>query len=399
MIQIYSPNNTNYEANGDMTLMPTISALTAKLTGAWTYNLVHPIDDQGRWRYIEQNGIISAPSLNGLQRFRIKKKKKNEYTVTALAEPEAMDAMDNVFITDKRIVNKTGQQALTLLTEGTPYTGTSNITKRATAYYYYMNLIEALNGNNENSFINRWGGELLYDNRAIIINKKVGTDNGVEIRYGKNIPANGFSESIDMRDVVTRIYPSCYNGYTLSNNGYVNSPLINSYPIVMAASIRFDDVKMIQDEQPGDAEKGITICKNQSELNSVLRQRCAEQWANGLDKPSVNIKAQMVLLQDVVGYEEYKNLTKVELGDTVHCYHSKLGIITDARVTSLTYDSITEKVTDVELTTGGKVYNYFNNVTNAIYQSKTAFSNGANGSFILGDKTVNIEQGIITGIV
>lgn len=400
VIQIYSPNNENYEANGDITLMPTVGELSATLNGSWAYNLVHPIDDAGRWRYIEPDAMIVAPSFNGVQRFRIKSTDKNEFTVTALAEPEGMDAMDNCFLVDVRPTNKTGQQALNMMVAPSNgrYNAVSNITKRATAFYQYKNLIEAINGNDDNSFINRWGGEILYDNRTIRVLTSVGEDRGVEIRYGKNIPVNGFTETIDFRSIVTRIYPTAYNGYKMSGTGYVNSPIISTYPIVNATAIQFSDVKMVQDEQPDDREKGIIICNNQSQLNAALRAKCNEQYANGLDKPTVTIKAQMVLLQDVIGYEEYQNLTEVSLGDTIHCYHSKLGIITDARVTKLVYDSIQEKVTSVELTTGGKVYDYFNNVTNAIYQSNTALANGANGSFSIGDKTITIDKGIITGI-
>lgn len=400
VIQIYSPNNTEYNYNGDMALMPTVSELNATLNGSWTYNLVHPIDDAGRWRYIEPDAMIVAPSFNGVQRFRIKTTEKNEYTVTAQAEPEFMDAMDDCFLTNVRPTNATGQNALNAMVAPSQgkYTGVSNITKRATAYYVYKNLIEAINGNNENSFINRWGGEIIYDNRTIRVLKRVGEDRGVEIRYGKNIPANGFSETIDYRSIVTRIYPTSYNGYKLSGTGYVDSPLRSTYPITNTATIQFSDVKMVQDAQPEDLDKGIVICNNQRELDAALRVKCNEQYTNGLDKPVVSIKAQMVLLQDVIGYEEYQNLTEVSLGDTIHCYHSKLGIITDARVTKLTYDSIQEKVTSVELTTSGKVYNYFNNVTNAIYQSQTAFSKGANGRFILGDAVLQIDKGIITGI-
>lgn len=383
-----------------MALMPTVAELSATLNGAWTYTLVHPIDDRGRWKHIVPDAMIVAPSFNGVQRFRIKSTDKNEFTVTATAEPEFMDAMDNCFLVDVRPTNKTGQQALNMMVAPSDgrYSAVSNITKRATAFYQYKNLIEAINGTDENSFINRWGGEILYDNRTIKVLKNVGEDRGVEIRYGKNIPVNGFTETIDFRNIVTRIYPTAYNGYKMSGTGYVNSPLMSIYPIVNASAIQFSDVKMVQDEQPDDRANGIIICNNQSQLNAALRAKCHEQYNNGLDKPTISIKAQMVLLQDVIGYEEYQNLTEVSLGDTIHCYHSKLGITTDARVTKLVYDSIQEKVTSVELTTGGKVYDYFNNITNAVKQSEDALKKGATGRFVLGEVTMTISNGIVTMI-
>ena len=106
------------------------------------------------------------------------------------------------------------------------YTGQSNITKVSTAYYQFKNLIEAINRDDDNSFINRWGGEIMFDNFKIIINEQIGTDNGVEIRYGKNIPVDGFSQEVDTNEVITRIYPKSFNGYTMTGNGYVDSDLM-----------------------------------------------------------------------------------------------------------------------------------------------------------------------------
>lgn len=36
-------------------------------------------------------------------------------------------------------------------------------------------------------FLQRWGGEILYDNYKVIVNHRIGQDRGVEIRYGKNM--------------------------------------------------------------------------------------------------------------------------------------------------------------------------------------------------------------------
>ena len=400
MIQIYNPTNTAYTKNGDMTLEPVKAELDATLNGTWIYNLTHPVDDIGRWKYIENGAIIKAPSFNGEQRFRIKAVDIQEDIVTAEAEPEFLDSIGDCFIKDVRPTNKTGQQALNILCNvNSKYTGVSDITKKATAYYEYVNLIEAINGDEENSFISRWGGEILYDNRTIRVLKRVGADRGMEIRYGKNIPANGFSELIDFRDIVTRVYPTAYNGYKMSGNGYVDSPIRSSYPTIHAKTIRYDDVKMAVDEQDGDREAGVVICGSQAQLDKALKAKVNADYEAGLDKPTVIIDAEMVLLQDVIGYEEYANLMEVSLGDTVHCYHTKLGIKTDARVTNLVYDSITEKVTKVKLTAGGIAYNYFKNVSNTVNQTNKAFSNGANGTFTFGDKQITITKGIITGII
>ena len=365
MIQIYSPGNTDYGKNGDMPIFPTKAEISATLNGTWQLNLEHPIDKSGRWKYIQEDAVVKLPSFNRDQLFRIREKKKASSGITATAEPIFMDSMYDCFLSDIRPTAKNGQEALDIMTApNAKYSGKSNITKRTTAYYEYKNLIEAINGDDDNSFINRWGGEILFDNFEITINERVGGDYGVTLQYGKNIQKNGITESVDMTGIVTRIYPKAYNGYKLSGSGYVDSPVINSYPIVKVATITFDDVKMAEDAQEGDEENGVTICNSQAELNTALRKKCNEQFSAGIDKPSVNITADMVLLQNTRQYKNYAVLEQVSLGDTIHCRHTKLGITTDARVISLKYDSIKQKVTYVEL--GDFTYNYFNNVSSTV---------------------------------
>ena len=58
MIQIYSPDNTDFEKNGDMVLMPSYCAINAELNGAWTVELEHPLDGEGRWKWIEETAVI-----------------------------------------------------------------------------------------------------------------------------------------------------------------------------------------------------------------------------------------------------------------------------------------------------------------------------------------------------
>ena len=196
------------------------------------------------------------------------------------------------------------------------------------------------------------------------VHDRGGGDYGGELRYGKNIKQDGLTEEIDTRDVVTRIYPKAYNGYTMTDNGYVDSPLINSYPTVKTATITFDDVKMSDDAMEDDEDKGVIICDTQEELDAALEQRCQEQFDAGLDKPKINISADMILLANTELYKDYKILETVSLGDTIHCRHSRLGIVTDARVIELEYDSIHKRVDSVVL--GDFHYDYFDNVSSAV---------------------------------
>lgn len=392
MIQIYSKKNTNFSKNGDAALAPDEASLSVELNGVWALNLHHPIDKNEKWKYLEENAVLKAPSFNGDQLFRICNRGKSDSGINVQAYPIFFDAKDDCFLTDVRPTGKNGQQALDIMCAANKkYSAESNIKKATTAYYQYTNLINAINGDGSNAFINRWGGEILYDNYKVIINERVGGDYGVELLYGKNIKADGLAEEIDMSDVVTRIYPKAYNGHKMSGNGYIDSPLISNYPTIKATTITFADVKMREDAQEDDKKNGVIICSTQAELDAALRQRCQEKFLSGIDKPRISISADMILLQDTDQYKDYKVLETVSLGDTIHCKHSKLGIVTDARVIALEYDCIQKRVISVEL--GDFKNNYFDKITSSADKVESIVN--PDGS-IMAEKVQGILDGVYT---
>lgn len=391
MIQVYSPGNVDYEVNGDMTLFPDEATVHPVLNQEWTAELHHIIDDEGRWKYIVEDAVIKMPSFNKSQLFRIKKKEKTDSGVTAEMQPIFMDAKDDCFLVDVRPTDKTGQEALDLMTApNKKYKASSNINKTSTAYYQTKNLIEALNGEDENSFVSRWGGEIVFDNFTAIINDRAGGDYGVEILYGKNIQQDGFSEEVDTKDVVTRIVPKAFNGRMIEGKEpWIDSPLIDKYPTIRHRVMEFEDVKMREDAQEGDEDDGIIICDTQAELKKALTEKCNEQFDSGIDKPKVSISADLILLEGTDLYEDIKDLVKVSLGDTVHCRHSRLGIVTDARVIELEWDSVKDEIKSVVL--GDYQESYIDNAASMMNRIESAIRSDGT---VIGAQV----QGIINGV-
>lgn len=391
MIQIYSPENKDYEHNGDMTLMPEEAEIHVILNGEWTATIEHPIDDEGRWKYITDNAVVKMPSFNGEQLFRIQNKEKSDSGVSAELTPIFLDAKEDCFLVDVRPTEKSGQEALDIMTApNNVYTAKSDIKKTSTAYYQTKNLIEAINGNDDNAFTKRWGGEILYNNYEVIVNERVGADRGVHVVYGKNIVKDGFSETIDMTDVVTRIVPKAYNGYMIEGEApWVDSPIIDKYPTVHYGVITFDDVKMRADASEDDEANGVIVCDTQEQLEKALTDKCIEQFDAGVDKPSITIEVNMELLQNTELYDDVKELETVSLGDTAHCSHSKLEIVTDARAIELTWDAVRNKVTSVKL--GDFQYNFLDNASSVMNRVEQAIRE--DGS-VIGQQI----QGIINGV-
>lgn len=356
MIQIYAPSNTNFNQNGTA-LLPISCVWTAEINGSWTIEIDNAIDD--RFQNIVENAVLKAPTPFGENLYRITQCVKTNSGITATALPIFLDAQNDTFIYDQRPTNQTGQGALDILTNGTKYTGYSDITTPNTAYYVMKNLIQCISSDDENSFLNRWGGEIRYSDYSIYINKRLGADNGARVEFGFNL--SSIEESIDMSSVVTRIIPTAYNGYTLPNNETVDSPNINNYPVIYIRKITYEDIKLAEDAQADDAENGITICDTLDDLYQALRTRAQAEYTAGIDIPTITYQVDMVDLAKTQEYAQFKDLVTVNLGDKVHVKHRRLGIETTARVIAMEYDCIAQKVTS--LTIGDYVQNYFNSTS------------------------------------
>lgn len=273
------------------------------------------------------------------------------YSITAYARPLFFDLIDNVLL-DIRPTLKNGEEALNIILEGTGFTGHSNISTINTSYYVRKNIVEAILGDDENSFLNRWGGEVLLDNFDIYINDKIGSDNGVRIEFGYNL--NEIEEDINIEEVATRIIPTGYNGIMLDGSTpWVDSPLIKKYTKPKMRVINFDDVKVKESETDEDGFNTI------EEARQELIKRCNKLYEEGIDKPSVNYKIDMINLANTTAYKDYIKLVTVNEGDTVTCYIPGLDIDVKARVIDYEKDLITGEYISLEL--GNVQDNFFNN--------------------------------------
>ena len=347
MIEIYLKTNTNYDKNGDITLDPT--SCTYKESEK-ELTLEHFLDEDGRWKYINFENVIAAEE-NGKKKFyRIYNVVRELYSVTAYARPIFYDLIDKVLL-DVRPTNKIGQEALNIILADTGFTGHSNISNSNTAYYVRKNIVESLLGDEENSFINRWGGEFYCENFDVYINDRIGADNGVRVEFGYNL--NEIEEDVNIEEVVTRIIPVGYDGIMLEGNAqWVDSPLINKYTKPKMRVIEFSDIKV---KESSDDEEGFDTIE---EARAELIKQCNLLFDNGIDKPVINYKIDMINLANTTAYKDFKMLVEVNKGDTVTCYIKHLDIDVKARVIDYERDLITGEYTSIEL--GNAVSNFFN---------------------------------------
>ena len=373
MIQLYEPSNKNYEMNGEV-LHPTRCEASFILNGAWILELECPFHPG-----IVTNAVLAVPTPYGdKQLYRIKDTEKDDDYSYATAYPIFLDAKNDCFLFDVRPTNKNGQEALDIMLNGSKYSASSNISRIATAYFYNKNFIEALNGKEENAFINRWGGEIAYNNYQVIVNERLGTDKGMRAEFGFNL--TGINETADMSNVVTSIIPIAYNGRMLPDRETVDSPLINNYPIAYIEKYTYEDIRFIEDIDENEDLTEITVCNTLEELYAALRTRASSEYDAEIDKPKITYEISIIDVSKTDLYKDFEQLTAVNLGDTVHCKNKRLNIETSARVIEMTYDCILEEVIDLKL--GDYIPSYFDNMTD---------------NSVVIDKVVNKENNTLVG--
>ncbi|MGO5075183.1 phage tail spike protein [Clostridium sporogenes] len=365
MINIYNSRETDFENNGLAILDNCIRCeVEEELNGFYGLELEYPIFDS-KTKYLIEDNIIKAPTPIGLQLFRIYRKVKNMSSIICYARHIFYDLLDN-FIESYRTGNATGNGALKGILTNTQYPnnfkGYSDISTIADAFYVRKNAIAAIMGEEKNSFLNRWGGEILRDNFNISILNSIGKDNGVTISYAKNLL--GLEEDLDMSEVTTRIMPTglAENDQSiLLPEKYIDSPLISKYPFPKVKHLHFGDIKV-------DPEENITL----SDVQRLLREKVQELYSvNKVDIPKVNYKVDFVELSKTEEYKNYRILEKVNLGDIVTIKHKKLNIDIKGKVIKYKWDSVLNKYLEIEL--GNFKENLstdLNNISNSIEEVK-----------------------------
>lgn len=231
MISVYLSNETNFNNNGLAVLEPSSCEIALTINGAWVLKLVHPFDNEGKYKYLEfvqenqgqRGNIIKVTDITALrdcdstQLFRIYNSVKSLSDITVTAFPVGMEATYDAIIEELKLEDKTGKQVGTALDALVPnkYTLTvsSSLTKKRSVEYKNTNLIAALCGSDEGSFVNKFQAEVAYNNYEIKVKKRLGTTTDYDVRIGKNL--TGLTYDIDDSAVVTRLYPISQDGLRL----------------------------------------------------------------------------------------------------------------------------------------------------------------------------------------
>lgn len=346
MIRLFSSNDKTFITNGDIVIKPLKAKVHKEDNGSFYLDLETSLD------YVDDltaNRIIVANTPQGEQAFRITNVEQTRKKISAKCHHVFYDSQ-NYLIADSYVVDKNCNDALDHLNNATdntsPFTTVSDITMINSFRCVRKSLYEAIN-----TVLERWGGHLVRDNYTIAIMSAIGKDNGVVVRYAKNLKEINCEYNWD--NVVTKLMPVGKDGLLLEEK-YVYSN--TQYDIPYTKCVSFEQ-NGIDEEDYKDVEGNLNEVSYKNALMNDLRTQ-AQDYVNANCKPSVNYKLKA-------------NLEKItDVGDTIVVKDERLGIDITTNVIAYDYDCILERYTELEFGNfKQKLSNLVDNITSSTQQT------------------------------
>lgn len=317
MLKIFSIDDEEFTSNGDIVLNAVRAKVHKEDNGAFYLDIEAGLE---YINYLVQGNIIVAPTPQGEQAFRIGNVEQTKSKIRLKAYHLFYDSQ-NYLIQDSRVVEKDCNYALDYFNSNTdnlsPFNTLSNVQSINTLYCIRKSLYEAIN-----EVLERWGGHLVRDNWNISIMDSIGQDNGVTIRYGKNL--QDINCTYNWEDVVTKLLPVGKDELMLPEV-YLYSQ--TQYQIPYTKTISFNQEINAEDYPDEETYQNALIDDLRTQGQAYVNENCI---------PKVN-------------YTLSANLEKVsDVGDTIQVIDERLNINITTNIISYDYDCILGKYTQLE---------------------------------------------------
>ncbi len=323
MIKLFGQTDTDFTSNGDVVIVPLRAVVHKEDNGDYYLDLTTSL------KYVNdltEGRILLVPTPQGEQAFRVGNVQKTKNKIITKCWHVFFDSK-NYLIDDSYVVEKTCNDALDHLNNATEpqseFTTLSDVQTVNSFRCVRKSLYEAIQ-----TVIERWGGHLVRDNFNIQIRQSIGQDNGVVVRYAKNLKEITCDENWD--NVVTQLMPVGQDGLLLEDN-YVYSDI--TYDLPYTKTVSFE--QNIDQDNYKDASGNLDEEAYTEALRADLFAQ-AQAYVQANSVPQVN-------------YTLQANLEKItDIGDTVVVKDERLGIDITTNVISFDYDVILDKYIQIE---------------------------------------------------
>lgn len=362
MLRIFSPTDKSYATNGDKVIQPLKATVRKEDNDAYYLNLTCGTE---YLPWIKSGNIIVADTPQGAQPFRILNPEIAHTKITCKCNHVFYDSA-NYLIADSYVVDSTCNQALDHLNTATepksPFKTISDVPTINSFRCVRKSLYEAIT-----TVLERWGGHLVRDGWTIGIRQSIGADNGVVVRYGKNLKS--IEASYDWSDVCTKILPEGANGLLLNaldgkQSIYMESSVQYDIPYCKTVQFSQSDIKQEDYKAPDGKHNDETAYKRACLAD--LRQQ-AQKYLNENCVPKVN-------------YKMSANLEKVtDIGDTIEVIDERMGLDMMTNVISFEFDCIQQRYTSIEF---GTFKQTLSGLMGTVQQTATDAAQAVNSSIV-----------------
>lgn len=345
MIKLFGQTDRDFTSNGDKVIQAVRAKVVKQDNGDFYLDLE---TDLSYVNDLTEGRIVIAPTPQGEQPFRVSNVQKTKKKLTIKC-PHVFFDSKNYLIADSYVVEKNCNDALDHLNSATTpqsaFTTISDVNTVSSFRCVRKSLYEAIQ-----TVLERWGGHLVRDNFSIGIRNQIGQDNGVTVRYAKNLKEITVDENWDA--VVTQLMPVGKDGLLLnaadpSASLYMTSAI--QYDIPYTKTVSFDQSQIVQEDYVDDQGNPDTEAYQAALLQDLELQ--AQAYLNANSVPQVN-------------YTLSASLEKItDIGDTVYVVDERLGLTVMTNVIAYTYDCILDKYVELQF---GNFKNTLSNLTTTI---------------------------------
>jgi phage minor structural protein len=363
MIKLFGVTDTTFTSNGDKVIIPLKAKVHKEDNGAYYLDLETGLDYAND---LTEGRIIVAPTPQGEQAFRVNNVTKTKYKVSTKCMHVFYDTK-NYLIRNCVVTEKTCNDAFDDLNSATtptsPFTVISDVVTTNSYTFALTPYYDAIQ-----SLLNLWGsGEahLVRDNFNIGIRNSIGQDNGVTVRYAKNL--KDITVEYKWDNVATKLLPTGYDGIMLdTNDGWVDADF--TYDIPYTKTVSFDQSHINQDDY--ESEEAFQMACREDLYSQAVNYVSEHQY------PEVN-------------YTLNANLEKItDIGDTVEVIDERLGVNIITHVIAFEYDCILGKYTQLEF--GNEKQKLSGLVSNITSQTQQAIAE--NNAVIQSSVSANLEE-------
>ena len=265
MIKIFGQTDKLFSSNGDIVVKPVKAIIRKEDNGDFYLEME---TDLSYIDYLVEGNIIVATTPQGDQAFRISNPQKTKHKLLVKAWHVFYDS-ENYLIEDSYVVDKNCNDALDHLNNATepesPFTTISDIGTVNSFRCVRKSLYQAIQ-----AVLERWGGHLVRDNFTIELRTEIGTDNGVTVRYKKNLKDITSQENWDL--VVTKLMPVGKDGILLNAVDQTASKYVESeiqYDIPYTKTVSFTQDEIIESDYPDETSYKSALV---SDLQTAFRR-------------------------------------------------------------------------------------------------------------------------------